>query len=975
MTDNKAPDTERPANPHPLRRAYLERDFKIVLTHCAVICLLLHLWVAEPNYIPPTGLHLTSWQGVCDLCSSAQDLLTALGLFLLLRLSLSSVNRHGNVAHKILSRTFLALVWLARKTSAVFVLALCVTVALLLVNVPLSLLFPVAMLTALMGFSQYAKPRPSPQYEAMNDLLDRFLVVRECLYRLGFEHQVSSKRFALKKEPSPACLSIEGPWGSGKSFILNQVCHHLQECGQTIAFVSPWSAKSADECLSELVETLERAATGYDPLCSRCRQNSVLSLLTLGLTKSDDVTSALSSLIQTPSADDDSRLDLLDKELGKTGSIYLIIDDSERSNPETFHRLLPVMERLKRLKKIHVIAAFNTEVIREMFRESGRNSFENCAMADGYLNKVFTYRLRLPDADSYTKEGFIRHCIDRCCQGQANEEKMKEILGKALTYDGASEQSPFFAPNYPRTTELGIDLVVTYLQMELWHYASDTNNEELIQNVKDLFFFTCLKNEFPHVYDEVSHIIIKVRGQKKHDTQLEAYADTISGAEASKLEDFPATYEAQRNDSAYTDYKRYLTARLSMYKSKLANPFQELMQTRSDLFRIISYTYRTHTHFTFEEKKNITEHFLKEKQESASILRSASEVLHYDASNSPNVIDLIIDFMIGMYVHGYAACKVTLSDLERVMHLYEKDIHINKIDCLNEGAFMNMISSWLREVNEEKRKRMAELLLVWKNYLPKEALLIGYATESHSIKQARKATYPQMDLESIMRELERQKDLLDTVFLPFIESEYFSGKKLWSEEERLAISKEPDLLDLFPQPHTDVDKMNIFLILCDFHLHVCSSTVQGRAFCEEANNMIYSKLLPFTVASETDICANLSEKDRTKADNFIRVVFRSAQWREWRILLKDTRTYVHLLVSASKLERICLINEKRSTNTNEGVCHEWDGEGIDEKITKKNYFGWDIPWQEPIDEDEWVRKYEQYKVDRAKIPDMSRSSA
>lgn len=731
MTDNKDTTTERSINPYPLRRVYLVRDFKIILTYCALICLLLHLWLVRSDYTPAAGLDLSSWQGFCDLCISARDLIIALGLFLLLRLALASIEKPENFVRKVLGRAFLALAWLVNKISAAFILTLGVTVVLLLAHSPLSILFPVALLTALMGFLRYAKPRVWSPREDENDLLDRFLVVRECMHRLGFEYQNSLKRFVPQQGPAQACLSIEGPWGSGKSFILRKICHHLQESGQTIAFISPWTAKGSDECLAELVETLERAATGYDPLCSRCRKNSVLSLLSLGLTQNNDVTNVLSSLIQTPSADDASRLDLLDEELGKTGDIYLIIDDSERSHPETFHRLLPVLERLKSLKKIHVIAAFNTEMIREMFRENGRNVYESCSMAEGYLNKIFTYRLSLPDAETYTKEGFIRYCIDRRCQGQANEEEMKEILGKALTYDGANEQSPFFAPNYPRTTELGVDLVVTYLQMEIWHYASGAKHDELIQNVKDLFFFTCLKNEFPYVYDEVSEIIKRSLSVQDERSLLVKYANAIldkkdsrheTETESIDLEDFPATFSSKSYNSTFWYYQICLAKRLHYYRNVFLRSYIEWIQTRSDLLRIISHSYRTHSHLTFNEKSDILELFITDDKEPVNILKSAKEILNYDTSNSYHITNEIIDFMIYLYKHNLSHPNIKPSILVRTMHIYRKDIQMNKIESLNKESFVYTTMSWLREGNKERRERLKKLLVEWKNYIPSESL-------------------------------------------------------------------------------------------------------------------------------------------------------------------------------------------------------------------------------------------------------------
>ena len=731
MTDNKDTTTERPINPYPLRRVYLVRDFKIILTYCALICLLLHLWLVRSDYTPAAGLDLSSWRGLCDLCISARDLIIALGLFLLLRLALDSIEKPENFIRKVLGRAFLALGWLANKISAAFIPALGVTVVLLLAHSPLSLLFPVALLTALMGFSRYAKPCAWSPREDENDLLDRFLVVRECMHRLGFEYQNALKRFVPQQDPAQACLSIEGPWGSGKSFILRKICHYLQESGQTIAFISPWTAKGSDECLAELVETLERAATGYDPLCSRCRKNSVLSLLSLGLTQNNDVTNVLSSLIQTPSADDASRLDLLDKELGKTGDIYLIIDDSERSHPKTFHRLLPVLERLKSLKKIHVIAAFNTEMVREMFRENGRNVYESCSMAEGYLNKIFTYRLSLPDAEAYTKEGFIRYCIDRRCQGQANEEKMKEILGKALTYDGATEQSPFFAPNYPRTTELGVDLVVTYLQMEIWHYASGANHDELIQNVKDLFFFTCLKNEYPHVYDEVSEIIKRSLSVQDERSLLVKYANAILNKKDSRhetetesidLEDFPATFSSQSYNSTFWYYQICLANRLYYYRNVFLRSYIEWIQTRSDLLRIISHSYRTHSHLTFNEKSDILKLFITDDKYPINILKSAKEILNYDTSNSYHIINEIIDFMIYLYKYSYQTYGISLSVLIKTMQIYREDIQMNKIESLNKDSFAHTIASWQIESNNEIRRRIKNLLIEWKKHLSPDSL-------------------------------------------------------------------------------------------------------------------------------------------------------------------------------------------------------------------------------------------------------------
>jgi hypothetical protein len=205
-------------------------------------------------------------------------------------------------------------------------------------------------------------------------------------------------------------IALTGPWGCGKTLVLDHVAFALQDHGLARAVkVSPWvctTVAEARECLAEGMRVLLGEASYHEVPLLRGALKSVgaADLVDAVFT---DVTSARKASLQA-----------LDEHLGRqedrTGKrMIMVIDDMERAEPNVVRALLPLLSDLLELKHCTFLIAIDEGHFRAAFATDLRDVKVSPAKpdedpdsinprsplivaAEGFLQKVFDLRIEMP---------------------------------------------------------------------------------------------------------------------------------------------------------------------------------------------------------------------------------------------------------------------------------------------------------------------------------------------------------------------------------------------------------------------------------------------------------------------------------------------------------------------------------------------------------------------------------------------------
>lgn len=205
-------------------------------------------------------------------------------------------------------------------------------------------------------------------------------------------------------------IALTGPWGSGKSLILDHVAFALQKHKKARAIkVNPWSCETVDQaraCLAEGLRRLLQSSADSPPAFFRT------------VSKALGYSDAVDAVFDYAGESREKSLERLDEKLGEEElrtnmRMILVIDDMERAEPHVVRGLLPILNELVELKHCTFLMAIDTDHFRRAFaspasnvfvheaadldsRLSGHNLYADQAQADGFLKKVIDFAIQMP---------------------------------------------------------------------------------------------------------------------------------------------------------------------------------------------------------------------------------------------------------------------------------------------------------------------------------------------------------------------------------------------------------------------------------------------------------------------------------------------------------------------------------------------------------------------------------------------------
>lgn len=216
-------------------------------------------------------------------------------------------------------------------------------------------------------------------------------------------------------------FGLVGPWGGGKTSLLNMVRDELKGADWSVVDFSPWAAADASSLTSEFLSTLA-SAFGDEGEGGRLRETifsySRVAIPFLGLlgplgTVAQSAASAGIDLVNSQRPPWHVAFkDLADKIAARGRRVLIIADDIDRLEPTELVALLRVIRLLGRFENVHYLLAYDQDTIESVLTSQGLTG-----RTTSFMEKIVQYPFEVPPMASIDKRRLlnqtVRSLIDR----------------------------------------------------------------------------------------------------------------------------------------------------------------------------------------------------------------------------------------------------------------------------------------------------------------------------------------------------------------------------------------------------------------------------------------------------------------------------------------------------------------------------------------------------------------------------------
>lgn len=247
-----------------------------------------------------------------------------------------------------------------------------------------------------------------------SDMLDR-----EVLIRLLHDSIVNSCETTRS-----FVIGVKGPWGSGKTTLINLVKNKVQKDNKDIVFIDefdPWIFGSQEALLEAMYdEILSKLGNGYSVYSNRAMIKKIQDVVA----QKDITAGIVKNLIDNESNDYckfkemKSKLATLLKQLNKT--IVYIIDNIDRADEENVVFLLKVISTVFDLPKVKYILAYDSQRLNDILSNTKK-------INPKYLEKIIQQEIEIPKISLEATERVEEGCIVKLLKYYGvKESEMKE---------------------------------------------------------------------------------------------------------------------------------------------------------------------------------------------------------------------------------------------------------------------------------------------------------------------------------------------------------------------------------------------------------------------------------------------------------------------------------------------------------------------------------------------------------------------
>ncbi len=306
----------------------------------------------------------------------------------------------------------------------------------------------------------------------------------DCLDR----KRIAERIFALINETpfnTHLRIGVLGPWGSGKTTILNFIKHQCEK-ENPVAFFCPWQFNSREEARKGFVSSLESSLDLWKkpPFWKSFKikrvSKSIVKILLAIVGLKYGFAKVIDNLIFiSPKSQLKKRKQNVNKELkeilGDKKRFYIFIDDLDRSEPTIVYDMLMLLNEIVDLDRCIYIIGLDVKTISEVLRE--RLGHIN---SRDFIDKIINYRFELPIPASRDWKILLEKEYERV----GSSDIKKDIILKIL---------PILSEN-PRKFKHYLSDLSNLHQTFLYRLDDDDRDWEL------LYLCQLLNLEFPDIF-------------------------------------------------------------------------------------------------------------------------------------------------------------------------------------------------------------------------------------------------------------------------------------------------------------------------------------------------------------------------------------------------------------------------------------------------------------------------------------------
>lgn len=319
---------------------------------------------------------------------------------------------------------------------------------------------------------------------------------QDSLRRTHFADRVVALIDSNHRANSSVVYGLEGPWGSGKSSVINMIRQSLKEGGSwKIAEYTPWATSDYESLFEEFFAALAEAA----PELTKSEKSRKRLLQYAALAR------PLSKLIPAAAGIGDAAVELADQALRRSwkslfseiskelqaldSPILIVVDDIDRLQATELLDLLKVIRLLGRFPGIDFLLAYDEDTVVDTL-SYGRWGGEGSSRGRAFMEKIVQYPLSLPP--------LLRSQIVKML-----ETGFSEILGSERTTRTLSDGRILSPVTKTMPKGLGTPRAIQrFLAQVQQQFESHAEGE--IDEV-DLILATFLRMQFPELYAELEN--------------------------------------------------------------------------------------------------------------------------------------------------------------------------------------------------------------------------------------------------------------------------------------------------------------------------------------------------------------------------------------------------------------------------------------------------------------------------------------